>query len=86
MALRRSARLDLRDALTMRQSEQYRMSHHAFAMKPSPVKSSSAREFGQSVDKAVLVEPVGELTLKGIRRPMMTYNVLESELMSAFGT
>jgi class 3 adenylate cyclase len=39
-----------------------------------------------AVDKAVLVEPVGEFTLKGIRRPMMTYNVLESELMSAFGT
>jgi class 3 adenylate cyclase len=32
----------------------------------------------QAVDKAVAVEPVGEFTLKGIRRPMMTYNVLES--------
>jgi class 3 adenylate cyclase/putative methionine-R-sulfoxide reductase with GAF domain len=31
----------------------------------------------QAVDKAVAVEPVGEFTLKGIRRPMMTYNVLE---------
>jgi class 3 adenylate cyclase/putative methionine-R-sulfoxide reductase with GAF domain len=31
-----------------------------------------------AVDKAVMVEPVGEFTLKGIRRPMMTYNVLES--------
>jgi class 3 adenylate cyclase/putative methionine-R-sulfoxide reductase with GAF domain len=30
-----------------------------------------------AVDKAVTVEPVGEFTLKGIRRPMMTYNVLE---------
>jgi adenylate cyclase len=30
-----------------------------------------------AVDKAVTVEPVGELALKGIRRPMMTYNVLE---------
>ena len=29
------------------------------------------------VDKAVTVEPVGKFTLKGIRRPMMTYNVLE---------
>ncbi len=29
------------------------------------------------VDKAVMVEPVGEFTLKGIRRPMMTYHVLE---------
>jgi class 3 adenylate cyclase len=29
-----------------------------------------------AVDKAVTVEPVGEFTLKGIRRPMMTYNVL----------
>jgi class 3 adenylate cyclase len=28
-----------------------------------------------AVDKAVAVEPVGEFTLKGIRRPMMTYNV-----------
>ena len=31
----------------------------------------------QAVDKAVTVEPVGEFTLKGIRRSMMTYNVLE---------
>ena len=30
-----------------------------------------------AVDKAVKVEPVGEFALKGIRRPMMTYNVLE---------
>jgi adenylate cyclase len=30
----------------------------------------------QSVDKAVTVEPVGEFTLKGIRRPMTAYNVL----------
>jgi adenylate cyclase len=30
-----------------------------------------------AVEKAVTVEPVGEFTLKGIRRPMMTYNVLE---------
>ena len=30
-----------------------------------------------AVDKAVTVEPIGEFTLKGIRRPMMTYNVLE---------
>jgi class 3 adenylate cyclase len=29
-----------------------------------------------AVDKAVTVEPVGEFTLKGIRRPMMTYDVL----------
>jgi GAF domain-containing protein len=32
----------------------------------------------QSVEKAVTVEPVGEFALKGIRRPMVTYNVLES--------
>jgi adenylate cyclase len=32
----------------------------------------------QAVDKAVTVEPVGEFTLKGIRRPMTAYNVLES--------
>jgi class 3 adenylate cyclase len=31
-----------------------------------------------AVDKAVEVEPVGEFSLKGIRRPMMAYNVLES--------
>jgi GAF domain-containing protein len=31
-----------------------------------------------AVDKAVTVEPVGEFTLKGIRRPMMAYNVLAS--------
>jgi class 3 adenylate cyclase/putative methionine-R-sulfoxide reductase with GAF domain len=32
----------------------------------------------QAVDKAVTVEPVGEFALKGIRRPMTAYNVLES--------
>jgi adenylate cyclase len=32
----------------------------------------------QAVEKAVAVEPVGEFTLKGIRRPMAAYNVLES--------
>jgi class 3 adenylate cyclase len=32
----------------------------------------------QAVEKAVTVEPVGEFMLKGIRRPMMTYNVLEA--------
>src|SRR5215471_5075219 len=31
-----------------------------------------------AVEKAVTVEPVGEFTLKGIRRPMLAYNVLES--------
>jgi adenylate cyclase len=30
----------------------------------------------QAVEKAVAVEPVGEFTLKGIRRPMAAYNVL----------
>jgi class 3 adenylate cyclase/putative methionine-R-sulfoxide reductase with GAF domain len=32
----------------------------------------------QEVEKAVIVEAVGEFTLKGIRRPMLAYNVLES--------
>jgi class 3 adenylate cyclase len=32
----------------------------------------------QAVDKTVTVEPAGEFALKGIRRPMMTYNVLEA--------
>ena len=32
----------------------------------------------QAVEKAVTVEPVGEFTLKGIRRPMAAYNVVES--------
>jgi adenylate cyclase len=31
-----------------------------------------------SVDKAVTVEPVGEFNLKGIRRPMAAYNVLDA--------
>jgi GAF domain-containing protein len=31
-----------------------------------------------AVDKAVIVEPVGEFTLKGIRRPTTAYNVLAS--------
>jgi adenylate cyclase len=37
------------------------------------------------VENAVTVEPVGEFALKGIRRPMMAYNVLGSS-PSAFGT
>lgn len=32
----------------------------------------------QAIEKAVTVEQVGEFTLKGIRRPMMTYNVVEA--------
>src|SRR5215469_69165 len=32
----------------------------------------------QATDKAVTVEPVGEFTLKGIRRPMVAYNVVAS--------
>ena len=32
----------------------------------------------QAVEKAVMVEPVCEFALKGIRRPMLAYNVLES--------
>jgi two-component system NtrC family sensor kinase len=32
----------------------------------------------QAVEKAVTVEPVGEFALKGIRRPMVAYNVLAS--------
>jgi class 3 adenylate cyclase len=32
----------------------------------------------QAVDEAVTVEPVAEFTLKGIRRPMLAYNVLEA--------
>jgi class 3 adenylate cyclase len=32
------------------------------------------------VENAVTVEPVGEFTLKGIRRPMMAYNVLETSV------
>jgi PAS domain S-box-containing protein len=31
-----------------------------------------------AVDKAVTVEPAGEFALKGIRRPMMAYNVLDA--------
>jgi class 3 adenylate cyclase len=31
----------------------------------------------QAVEKAVMVEPVGEFTFKGIRRPLPAYNVLE---------
>ena len=31
-----------------------------------------------AVEKSVTVEPVGEFALKGIRRPMLAYNVLKS--------
>jgi adenylate cyclase len=33
-----------------------------------------------AVDKAVTVEEVGEFALKGLRRPIMAYNVLQSSL------
>jgi len=33
----------------------------------------------QAVEKAVMVEPIGEFALKGIRRPMAAYNVLSAE-------
>jgi hypothetical protein len=33
-----------------------------------------------AVDEVVTVEPVGEFNLKGIRRPMAAYNVLEHSL------
>jgi adenylate cyclase len=32
----------------------------------------------QAVEKAVMIESIGEFALKGIRRPMQAYNVLES--------
>ena len=47
MALRRWEQLDLRVGEITRRSEQYRTSRPAFAMKPSPAKSLSAREFGK---------------------------------------
>ena len=37
----------------------------------------------QAIEKAVTVEPVGEFALKGIRRPMMAYNVVSSEAEAA---
>ncbi|MGB8239088.1 MAG: adenylate/guanylate cyclase domain-containing response regulator, partial [Pseudolabrys sp.] len=32
-----------------------------------------------AVEDAVTVEPVGDFTLKGIRRPLTAYNVLDSK-------
>jgi hypothetical protein len=37
---------------------------------------AAARQFGRFFENAVEVEPVGEFTLKGIRRPMAAHNVL----------
>ena len=34
----------------------------------------------QAIEAAIMVEPVGEFLLKGIRRPMMAYNVLEASV------
>jgi adenylate cyclase len=34
----------------------------------------------QTIEPAIMVEPVGEFSLKGIRRPMMAYNVLEASV------
>jgi GAF domain-containing protein len=34
----------------------------------------------QAIEAAIMVEPVGEFSLKGIRRPMMAYNVLEASV------
>jgi hypothetical protein len=33
-----------------------------------------------AVEKDVTVEPIGEFALKGIRRPMVTYNVLAASI------
>jgi class 3 adenylate cyclase len=33
-----------------------------------------------AIEKDIAVEPVGEFALKGIRRPMMAYNVLDISL------
>ena len=44
--------------------------------KPSQILISS--RVRQAVEKVVAVEPVGEFSLKGIRRPMAAYNVLAS--------
>ena len=33
-----------------------------------------------AVDKDITVEPVGDFALKGIRRPMAAYNVLDSKV------
>jgi hypothetical protein len=35
-----------------------------------------------AVDKGVAVEPVGEFILKGIRRPLTVYNVLQTSRFS----
>src|SRR5215472_103920 len=43
-----------------------------------PGQSLIAPRVRQAVEKAVTVEPVGEFNLKGIRRPMAAYNVLEA--------
>jgi class 3 adenylate cyclase len=46
------------------------------AMKQSPGKILISPRVLTKVENAVTVEPVGEFALKGIRRPMMAYNVL----------
>jgi class 3 adenylate cyclase len=37
----------------------------------------------QAIETAVMIEPVGEFSLKGIRRPMMAYNVLEASVFKS---
>jgi hypothetical protein len=44
----------------------------------TPPKFAISPRVRLAVEKAVTVEPVGEFTLKGIRRPMLAYNVLGS--------
>ena len=34
----------------------------------------------QAIEAAIMVESVGEFSLKGIRRPMMAYNVLDASV------
>ena len=77
MALPRWELSDLKADETMPPLGRSRTSRLAFATKPSPVKSSSAHEYDKLL-RRLMVEPVAEFTLKGIRRPMLAYNVLES--------
>ena len=49
---------------------------------PAPVENQPGQilispRVRQAVEKAVTIESVGEFALKGIRRPMLAYNVLE---------
>ena len=69
---------DSRAATTTRRSATRSSSPRDSAPKRRPGRSSSASGRMAAVDGSVATEPVGELTLKGISRPVLAFDVIRT--------